>query len=164
FKSLSIVYEPRLTRRFIAHNTYLSIAAELGLPALLFFLAIIAYTYRSLWRLRKILIDDPKLTLLPNVLIVSLSGFVISATFLSAQNTKLFWLLIFLTIALERIVNEEKARENQDAIDVEVRRPGGDGELADSASGGVNTGSASNSSDTKGLPPRRPKDWSGGGD
>jgi len=162
FKALSVVYEPRLTKRFIAHNTYLSIAAELGLPALLFFLAIIGYTYRSLWRLRKILIDDPKLALLPNVLIVSLSGFVISATFLSAENTKLFWLLIFLTIALERIVKEQKQRENQDAIDVEARRLAGDGELADTEGNGNNSENEATADGAQAMPPRRQKGWSGG--
>jgi O-antigen ligase len=165
FKSLSTVYEPRLTRSFIAHNTYLSIAAELGLPALLFFLAIIAYTYRSLWRLRKILIDDPRLALLPNVLIVSLSGFVISATFLSAEYTKLFWLLIFLTIALERIVKEDKEREYNDILAVDAKKLGGH-VVMDGAAGtdDSNIDSASDTSGTQAMPPRRPEGWAGGRD
>jgi len=160
FKPLSVQYEPRLGQTFIAHNTYLSIAAEMGLPALFFFLGIIFYTYRTLWRLRRTLADDPEWALLPNVLIVSLFGFVVTALFLTAENTKLFWLLVFFTIALDRIVKEQKQREYQEAIDVEARSLDEADDLDRSAKGSANAGTMM--ADTKALPSGSQGGYSGG--
>jgi O-antigen ligase len=163
FRSLSLQYGVEKSQAFIAHNTYISIAAEQGLPALVLFMSIIAFTYRSLWRLRRDLRGDEELALLPSVMIVSLSGFVVAALLLTAENTKFFWLLVFLTIALERIVKEQKQREDQDAIDVEAQRFGDDEELADTESSGKSNGvSASTADGAQSFPPRRQKGWSGG--
>jgi O-antigen ligase len=161
FKALSSYYAPELGKKFIAHNTYLSIAAEMGLPALFFFLGIIFYTYRSLWRLRRILKNDPKYALLPSAMIVSLSGFVVAALFLTADHIKLFWLLVFLTIAFERIVKEQAQRENQYAIDVEAHSMDGAGGLGDSSEdGSASTGATA--VDTKALSADTQEGCSGG--
>lgn len=120
FRALSVEYEPLLGVPLVAHNTYLEIAAEIGLPALFFYMGMVIFTYRDLWRLRRELSDDPKYALLPSVIMISLFGFLISSTFVSAQHTKLFWLLIFLTIALKRCVREDhindKAEKNSELV------------------------------------------------
>ncbi|MEE9542887.1 MAG: O-antigen ligase family protein, partial [Thermodesulfobacteriota bacterium] len=102
FKGLSTYYEPMLGPPGIAHNTFVETAAELGLPALFFFMLIIYFTYRDLLRMRRRSSKDNESVLLLNVLIVSFTGFLISGNFLSGQNTKLFWLVIFLSIAIRR--------------------------------------------------------------
>jgi O-antigen ligase len=102
FKANSTYYEPLLGRSGIAHSSYVELAAELGLPALILFLLIIMYSYRDLIRMRRRLKELDSDPLLPNALIVSLTGFVVAGTFLSGQNTKLFWLMVFLSIAIKR--------------------------------------------------------------
>ncbi len=162
FKAQSINYVPQLGDPGIAHSTYIELGAELGLPGLFLFLGIIAFTYRSLLRLRKLYFDDNQLRLLFTSMLVALSGFVVSGAFLSAQNTKLFWLLVFLTIALERIVREQKQREAQEAIDVEALRTGGDGEFVETESYGNNSENEASPDGMQALPPRRKKGWLGG--
>lgn len=108
----------------IAHNTYLALAAEMGLPALLLYLTMLAGAWGALARLRSAattallpqrspiaFLEDaerekPALTVpvsaaLPAWLAeaalgmqAAILGFSVSAIFLSAQYTKLFWLLI----------------------------------------------------------------------
>jgi len=160
FKRMSKVYEPDLPMPYIAHNNYLQIGAELGLPALFFFMGIIFYTYRSLFRLRRQLVDDPKFALLPTVMIVSLTGFMVTSLFLSAENTKFFWLLIFLTIALERVVREQTQLEAREAIDVEANGLEGVSELAGSAKNSAIAGATV--AETKALSTGVQGGWSGG--
>ncbi len=111
FKPASVLYEPMLSKPGVAHNTYLEMAAEMGLPALLLFLGIILYTYRDLMRMRRRVKEDPELSLLINALIVSMTGFVVAGNFLSGLNTKLFWLMVFVVIALKRSLIVQDAVE-----------------------------------------------------
>ncbi len=90
----------------IAHNTYLQIAAELGLPALMAFMWLLSVTYVSLTRSQHLAasVDRPDLANLAIAMRVGLTGWMISAFFLSAEFEKFFWLMVFLSICLERIV------------------------------------------------------------
>ncbi len=160
FKYFSTEYNSSLPVNLVGHNTYIEIGAEMGLPILAIFLGMIGYTFRSLWRLRSELKFDAEFALLPNMIILSLTGFVVSATFISGQHTKLFWLLIFLTIALERIVKEQKQRENQDAIDVEASSLDGHNELAGSAKDSASAGDMM--TDPTALPSGSQGGYSGG--
>jgi len=116
FKAWSLFYEPALGYAGVAHNTYIEVGAELGLPALLLFLGIIWHTYRDLLRMRRKYKyeRDRDLWLLFTSLTVSLTGFVIGGSFISGENTKLFWLVVFLTIALRRCVLMENRLEVKD--------------------------------------------------
>jgi O-antigen ligase len=89
----------------IAHNTYLEIAAELGVPALIVFLTIPVATYLSLRRSEQLAITAGARGLrdFAVALEIGLCGYLVSATFLSAQYEKFFWLVVFLSICLERI-------------------------------------------------------------
>ena len=117
FKARSTYYEPLLGRSGIAHNSYVELAAELGLLALVFFLLIIGFSYRDLFRMRRRLMELNQGALLPNALLVSLTGFVVSGSFLSGQNTKLFWLVVFLTIAIKRYEMSSLEDEREDTTE-----------------------------------------------
>jgi O-antigen ligase len=103
FKEKSIIYYPKLGFPGIAHSTYISITAELGIPQMLLFCMIAAFTFRGLFRLKKMETIKGEDLLLINTLIVSLSGFLASCAFLSGEYTKIFWILVFLTIKLKTI-------------------------------------------------------------
>ena len=53
FKPLTQVYEPTLTESKIAHNTYVEVAAEMGLPALAVFVSIFFISFRRARRMTK---------------------------------------------------------------------------------------------------------------
>lgn len=89
----------------IAHCTYVELAAELGVSALLAFLVLIYATLRSLGRSRRLATAAGNMRLrdLSLGLEAGLAGYLVGALFLSAQYEKFFWLVLFLSICLERI-------------------------------------------------------------
>jgi len=135
----------------IAHNAYLEIAAEMGLPALAVFALAVVFSLRSLARVAKAAApggpappDEAPLDLfapgpaaappapaaLPPPsnappawmgaaalgLQAGLCGFCVSATFLSAQYTKLFWMAIALSAVAQTLAGA--------APEAEVAEPG----------------------------------------
>jgi O-antigen ligase len=95
----------------IAHNTYLELAAELGLPALIAFLSLVVATLRSLERAAHFADQASRADLrdLALGLQAGIAGYLLGAFFLSAQYEKFFWLVMFLSICVERIARR-KAR------------------------------------------------------
>ncbi len=90
----------------IAHNTYLQLAAELGLPALAAFLWLVYVTFASLGRSGRMgaSVGRWDLAELSRAVQIGFTGYLVSATFLSAEFEKFFWLMIFLSICFERVV------------------------------------------------------------
>lgn len=117
---------PDLDLGAIAHNSYLEIAAELGIPALFVFLLILLASYRSLARSAKAA-GRKGATNLRDVALalqVGLLGYMSSAVFLSAHFEKYLWLVMFLTICLERVVKEGAKHAERDSMPVlESARP-----------------------------------------
>lgn len=103
FKPLMPQYaDPGTPIHTIAHNTYVEVAAELGLPTLGVFLAIPVFSYLSLERVRKRSRragrEFPHYAALG--LQAGLVGYMVGAFFLSAEYQKLFWLVIMLSMCL----------------------------------------------------------------
>jgi len=86
----------------IAHNTYLEVAAETGLPNFLVFMAMLFFTYRSLSRVRRRASDSgpPLLYLAATGIQAGFAGYLVGAFFLSSEYMKLFWLWMFLSMVL----------------------------------------------------------------
>lgn len=86
----------------IAHNTYLEVAAETGLPNFLVFVAMLLFTYRNLGRVRRQASDSgpPIVDLAATALQASFAGYLVGAFFLSSEYMKLFWLWMFLSMLL----------------------------------------------------------------
>jgi O-antigen ligase len=101
FKALSAQYSG-LAKSYIAHNTYLEIAAELGLPLLAVFLALLVTTFGALARTARAA-DSSELAGWADGLRYGLIGFVVAGTFISVQYEKLFWIVVFLSIAMESV-------------------------------------------------------------
>jgi O-antigen ligase len=108
FKFLSAAYSG-LDRDFIAHNTYLELAAELGLPVLVIFFLLVAAVFRSLGRARASGGDlqSRELAVWAEGLRCGLAGFLVAGTFISAQYEKWFWLVIFFAIVVERLARAQ---------------------------------------------------------
>jgi O-antigen ligase len=86
----------------IAHNTYLEVAAETGLPNFLVFVAMLFFTYRSLGRVRRRASDSgpPLVYLTATGMQAGFVGYLVGAFFLSSEYMKLFWLWVFLSMVL----------------------------------------------------------------
>ncbi|MFZ0463476.1 MAG: O-antigen ligase family protein [Candidatus Acidiferrales bacterium] len=97
----------------IAHNSYLEYAAELGIPALLLFLWLLWATFRALDRTRKITLYSSDRFLYPMAagLQCGIVGCAVGDFFLSAEYLKLFWIVVFLSIPLERFARARAMRK-----------------------------------------------------
>jgi putative inorganic carbon (hco3(-)) transporter len=94
------------------HNTYIHIASEIGLPALLVFLAILGFSYWTLERVQqRTRRSGPQF--LHHVALGIQGGLLGSAVanfFVSGQYQKLLWLMVFLSICLPSLVPSERKR------------------------------------------------------
>jgi len=100
--------EPGQNIQFIAHNTYLGIGAELGLPALGVFLAIFMAVFRSTEAIRCSTRRTGPLLVQRTAegLQVGLIGYAVAIFFVSAEYQKLFWLMIFLSGCLPALARK----------------------------------------------------------
>lgn len=101
----------------IAHDTYLEVAAETGLPNFLIFLAMLFFTYRSLNHVRKRAWDTgpPFLYLAALGLQAGFFGYLVGAFFLSSEYLKLFWLWMSLSMALPSFLPVKDLRPKETA-------------------------------------------------
>jgi O-antigen ligase len=88
-----------------AHNSFIQVGAELGVPGLLLFMALIASAFRALRSAR----DGgrssrDRRTQLGQVLTASLIGFVAGAFFLSLAYSEMLYTLVALAVGLKKVV------------------------------------------------------------
>jgi len=94
--------------RHIAHNSYLEVAAELGLPALLAFGGVLICSFRTLGHVRRAANRQGLLFLRQAALGIhaGLLGAAVSIFFVSGQYQKLLWLMVFLSMCLPTLLTE----------------------------------------------------------
>ena len=92
-----IVVDPK-----VAHNAYLEVAAETGLPGLALFVALLGTAFASCRRawLRAEAIGDRHLSVAARALFVALVAYAVAIVWLSQQYGKQLWLLLALAFAL----------------------------------------------------------------
>jgi O-antigen ligase len=100
----------------VAHNSYVEIGAEMGIPALLSFLGIIFFSLRTLGQVaqRAKSLGIPQLTQLAYGLQAGLLGSSVSIFFVSGEYEKMYWVSLFLTMCLPPLV-EQAEREQRKA-------------------------------------------------
>lgn len=110
FKALSTLYTG-LSQGNIAHNSFLEVAAEFGLPVLGVFLLLIVTTFRTLNAATRLAGTDRgwRIAGWAEGLRSGLLGFLVAGFFISAQYEKMFWLAVFVTIVLGRFAREAAA-------------------------------------------------------
>jgi O-antigen ligase len=104
----------------LAHNSYVEVAAELGIPGLFLFLAILFSTLRTLRRVhRDRKLSPPLLRQAALGLETGLLATCVSLFFLSAYNQKLFWLFILLSMclsSLSKAISEPAKAEPEETL------------------------------------------------
>jgi O-antigen ligase len=98
----------------VAHNMFIEVAAELGLPALLIFLGIFWFTYRTLGRLRRSPSTHSLIRETAAALQAGLVGFAVAGSFVSAEYQKTSWMGFALMFCLMPLARSQKlARQIQ---------------------------------------------------
>jgi O-antigen ligase len=105
FKAVAPAYNPNLLqiarRSYIAHNTYVQIAAECGLPVFVIFLAMMATAMRNYGATRKL--DRGAVSDLAFAMQVGLIGFCVAGASVTAGYVTTFWIFVFLSQNLREI-------------------------------------------------------------
>lgn len=114
--------DPGVDFSSIAHNTYLEVAAETGLPNLCIFIAMLFFTYRTLGKVRRRAADSgpPLVYLAATGIQAGFVGYVFGATFLSSEYLKLFWLWMFLPMVLPSFLQARKGKQLKEAKSAEI--------------------------------------------
>jgi len=90
-----------------AHNTFIQVGAELGLPGLLLFIGVIVTAFRSLRRVTRVAARDgpaaANLSRFAQTLTAALIGFVTGSFFLSLAYHDILYTLVAFTLALAKI-------------------------------------------------------------
>lgn len=103
---------------FLAHNTYVEMAATLGLPGVLAFLALLGFTFFSLRRSRREARRSGAewVYLTAAGLEAGLAGFAVAIFFLSAAFLKLLWFAVFISAVLPPILAARARLGTADAV------------------------------------------------
>lgn len=105
YKPLAPEYNPELRGGGIGHNTYLQVAAELGVPALAVFVAILWTAWRRARRTARWFeeAEDRVTASIAQALEAGIIAYAVGALFLSAEFAKQLWILVWMGLALARI-------------------------------------------------------------
>jgi putative inorganic carbon (HCO3(-)) transporter len=114
FKNMSGDYGgPDLNTKELAHNTYIEIAAEMGVPGLFAFLGILYFSFRTLQRIRPST-RRSGLALLHQAALgmqAGLLGCSVAIFFSSLEYIKPFWLVVFLTMCMPSLVAHTRKKQ-----------------------------------------------------
>jgi putative inorganic carbon (hco3(-)) transporter len=110
FKDLSQRYTG-LEQANMAHNMFLEIASEMGLPVLFIFILVLATAFRTLGSAARLRggPEARRLAAWSEGLRSGLSGYVVSGCFISAEYEKILWITIFLTIVVGELARRHRA-------------------------------------------------------
>ena len=93
-----------------AHNMYLEVLAELGIVGGFLFFGILFLTFGKLNRLRRS--NSAIISGYASGMFIGLIGFCFAAIFLHAEQEKVLWFIIFMSVALKRISDNEGKAKN----------------------------------------------------
>lgn len=95
-----------------AHSAYIETLAELGIPGLALFLGLLGSTVVAARRIATAAERGGAVSVkrLANALLISLLGYAAAAIFLSSQTSRTIWIVIGLSLALPKLLEEEIAR------------------------------------------------------
>jgi O-antigen ligase len=132
FKPQMLNYAPSWYQggAFQAHNAYISVGAELGVPGELLFVSVLISTYLSLERTYRTRLASPLITQTASALQAALIGSAIGIAFITAEYHEHLWLIIFLSMCLPPLAS--RSRSKHAAAIARGRRPS---EPAGAASG-----------------------------
>ncbi len=115
FKDRLLKYAPPgFDIQYLAHNTYLEMGAESGIPALLAFAGLFVFTWINLAQTRRAAKKSGSLFVyqLAGSIQAGMAGFAVAVFFISAQFLKLFWFMLFISACLPAILRSAAAESS----------------------------------------------------
>lgn len=102
-----------LSQPKVAHNTYLSVLAELGIVGGALFGALIVVSVVSLLRAAALYRRraDPRMEILVRGLAVGVMGYLVTLLFISENYSKLFWIVLALGPVVLAVAREQRGRD-----------------------------------------------------
>jgi O-antigen ligase len=94
----------------VAHNTLLEVIAEIGIPGLVLFLGIVGASLLGMLRAARIYerVDDLNMEVMMRALFVATVGYLVAGLFISANYSKMLWLLIALGPAAQAVAGRRR--------------------------------------------------------
>ena len=117
FKSYSMAFSNDMRVPKMAHNSFLELAAEGGIPTLILFLLMCLAVMKDISNAKYLHAEDPVTNSILTGMRVGMIGFLTAAMFFSAEYQKAFWLLCFLVMATTQL--EPKIEHMEDLDDLE---------------------------------------------
>lgn len=105
-------------QRRVAHNSYVQVAAESGLPAFFIFMTLIGYTIYRLRAVRKTVRGSPGAEWVVNysrALEASIYGYMMGAMFLNRAHFDLYYHVVAMSVALDVLAREHLAKAHAPA-------------------------------------------------
>jgi O-antigen ligase len=139
FKKLVGDYNPKLysviDRNYIAHNTYVQLGAEGGLPTLALFIASIVLAAANFRKCELKAGRDRELAQIAASMRLGLYSYAVAACFLTAQFEKALWIYVFVSPNLCEIAAAEvhRAKEDRAAVRPLTKAGGAESRLSDTA-------------------------------
>lgn len=98
----------KLNFPLVAHNTYLHVAAELGIVGLILFISLLWVTFQNLRRAAALLLKTSlsKLHHYPKGLMIALAGFAVNALTLSEHLNIALFLIIAFTVVIQKLAQQ----------------------------------------------------------
>lgn len=105
FAKLAHTYDSRLSEDMPAHNSFIHLAGECGLPSLLFFILLIFTPMIDLYKIRRNIDEGVSKTIVPGCKIVevSLGGYILAGSFLSEVGFEFLYLLFALSAIIKQL-------------------------------------------------------------
>jgi O-antigen ligase len=100
-------------RRYIAHDTYIQIAAETGLPVVILFLALMAAAFMNCRAVRRS--GNAPFAAMATAIQFGLIGYGVAAASVTAEYVTTFWILVFLSQNLREVASSSAARDGHQA-------------------------------------------------
>lgn len=90
----------------VPHNTYLGTAAELGYPGLLLYLSVVGGTMLYLRRAARVALERGAeyVARVANALVAGLASWMVTTIFLSAETTRMLWIIVGISLALPKLI------------------------------------------------------------
>jgi putative inorganic carbon (HCO3(-)) transporter len=109
----------------VAHNTYVSVAAELGLPGFFLFLGVAIATMITLERVRRSTKEDgPELIHRAACgMQVGFIAYFIAVFFVTSETHKLYWMMVFISMLLPQLQEAAYRKRREATARLARRRP-----------------------------------------
>jgi O-antigen ligase len=105
-----------------AHNAYIGTTAELGVPGLIFFVGILISAARALRRTaaRAAAAGAMYIMRIANASLISLIALSIAAMFASSETSRPIWILIGISLALPKLIDEWESAHSADVENAQL--------------------------------------------